>query len=111
MARTSAVQPDLFPDRSPVPPEPSPRGRAFVRLFVVLQTMQRSRVGVTIEQLAADTGVTTRTIRRDLEVLQEVGLPLVDEFDAFDPTDRPARRWRVMGKALTDLEPTIGGAR
>ena len=108
--RRSTVQPDLFP-RSPVPSEPSMRGRAFVRLFVVLQTMQGSRVGVTLEQLAAETGVTTRTVRRDLEVLQEVGIPLVDAFDEGSDV-RPVRRWRVMGRSLTDLRPAaIGGAR
>jgi HTH domain len=102
-------QPDLpvFPQgRSPVPAPTSDRGRAFVRLFVILQQLQSSRVGVTLEQLAAETGVVTRTIRRDLEVLQEVGIPLVDEFDENGDV-RPVRRWRVMGRSLSDLRPAV----
>src|SRR4029434_9424430 len=80
MARPSAVQVALpvSPAFQPASPAPSTRGRSFVRLFVVLQTMQRSRVGLTLEQLARETGVTTRTIRRDLDVLLEAGVPLVD---------------------------------
>ncbi len=114
MPRQSAVQPDLpvFPDgRSPAPAHLSDRGRAFVRLFVALQAMQRSRIGVTLEQLAEECGVTTRTVRRDLEVLQEVGIPLVDEFGQGADV-RPVRRWRVMGRDLSELRPaTMGGAR
>jgi hypothetical protein len=123
MPRSTVVQPDLpvFPEgRSPVQAPISDRGRAFVRLFVVLQTMQSSRVGVTLDQLAAETGATTRTIRRDLEVLQEVGIPLVDEAREADDMaaaacgkqSRARRFWRVMGRELSDLRPAaMGGAR
>lgn len=116
-------QPDLpiFPKgRSPVPAPISDRGRAFVRLFVELQKMQTSRVGVTLEQLAEETGVTTRTVRRDLEILQEAGIPLVDEVRESDDMaaaacgkqSRARRCWRVMGRSLCDLRPTaMGGAR
>ncbi len=55
------------------------RGRAVARLLAEVQILRAARVGVTIEQLAADTGVGTRTIRRDLEILQDVHVPLVDE--------------------------------
>ena len=108
MPRSTAVQPDLpvFPQgRSPVPAPLSDRGRAFVRLFVALQTLQAARGGVTLEQLAEECGVTTRTVRRDLEVLQEVGIPLVDELVDVDATDRPKRFWRVLGRSLADVRP------
>lgn len=112
MKQSAAVQPDLpiFPaGRSKVPTPAGGRGRAFVRLLVELQRLQEgSRKVVTIAQLARETGVSTRTIRRDLEVLQEAGIPLVDEIDPN--TDiTPVRRWRVLGHELTNLRPAVGG--
>lgn len=89
------------PDRSPVRPKASMRGRAFVRLFIVLQSMQRARYGRTLRELADECGVTTRTIRRDLEVLQEAGIPLVDVPRA-DETRTP--RFGVLGRTLGDLQ-------
>jgi transcription initiation factor IIE alpha subunit len=94
------VQPDLdmFPDgRSPAPKPMTSRGRAFVRLFTELQKLQRARLGVTLDELARATGVSSRTIRRDLEVLQEAGVAPVDE-----PVDankaHGTKQWRVFSR-------------
>lgn len=40
-----------------------------------------SRHGMTIEELAEETGVTRRTIHRDLNVVHEAGYPLVSEWE------------------------------
>jgi len=55
---------------------------------------------VTIDDLAERTGVTTRTIRRDLEALQTAGFPLFD--DLFDGK----RYWKLEQKAFRRLDAT-----
>src|SRR5689334_25356595 len=61
--------------------------------------MESSRHGVSIDALAGDLDVTTRTIRRDLAALQEAGFPLYDERD-----DDGRVRWRLDGAVLKGLE-------
>src|ERR1041384_5486029 len=61
--------------------------------------MESSRHGVSIDALASDLDVTTRTIRRDLAALQEAGFPLFDERD-----DDGHVRWRLDGQVLKGLE-------
>lgn len=60
-----------------------PRNDQAVRLLVVLQQLEASRQGVTLEQLADSLapGSTRhpRTLRRDLAALEEAGYPLVTE--------------------------------
>ena len=97
MPKHVQTQPDLpiFPDgREPKRSPSSMRGRAFVRLLAELQELRTARLGLTLEQLAASTGVTTRTIRRDLEVLQEAGIAMIDEPVEHTRT----KRWRVFGR-------------
>ena len=48
-----------------------PRNRQLVRDLQLVLMLERSRYGLTLDQMATDTGVTTRTIRRDLDALQE----------------------------------------
>ena len=55
---------------------------------------------MTIDDLAERTGVTTRTIRRDLEALQTAGFPLFD--DLFDGK----RYWKLEQKAFRRLDAT-----
>jgi predicted DNA-binding transcriptional regulator YafY len=76
------------------------RGRAFVRLLMEMQKLQRSRNGVTLRELAEETGVTTRTIRRDLETLQDAGVALFDDL-VDDGGRMPSRRWRVLDAAVS----------
>jgi predicted DNA-binding transcriptional regulator YafY len=55
-----------------------PRNAEVIRQWTILRDLESSR-RATIDDLASRTGVTTRTIRRDLEALQEAGFPLYDE--------------------------------
>src|SRR5262249_46393802 len=51
------------------------------------------------DDLAVLSGVTTRTIRRDLQALEEAGFPLFDDRTADDGRTR----WRVNGQAFKAL--------
>jgi predicted DNA-binding transcriptional regulator YafY len=46
------------------------------RLFAIAEALRARRTGVTAAELASRFGVTLRTIYRDLEALQDAGLPL-----------------------------------
>jgi predicted DNA-binding transcriptional regulator YafY len=76
-----------------------PRNQEVIRQWRLLHALESSRHGATIDGLASDLDVTTRTIRRDLAALQEAGFPL---FDAKDDTDRV--RWRLEGQAFKGLD-------
>lgn len=76
-----------------------PRNQEVIRQWKVLHALESSRHGATIDALADDLGVTTRTIRRDLAALQEAGFPLYDEHD-----DDGRARWRLDGQVLKGLE-------
>jgi predicted DNA-binding transcriptional regulator YafY len=66
------------------------RNRQVIRQWQVVRAIE-GRKGATLVELAEQCNVTTRTIRRDLEALEEAGFPLVDE----PGTDETRRRWRV----------------
>ena len=76
-----------------------PRNAEVIRQWTILREMEASR-GATIRQLAESTGVTTRTIRRDLEALQEAGFPLYDE------PGEAAKRWRLDTRPFRRLDQT-----
>ena len=76
-----------------------PRNQEVIRQWKVLHALESSRHGVSIDALADDLDVTTRTIRRDLAALQEAGFPLYDERD-----DDGRVRWRLDGHVLKGLE-------
>jgi predicted DNA-binding transcriptional regulator YafY len=76
-----------------------PRNQEVIRQWKVLHALESSRHGATIDGLAKDLDVTTRTIRRDLAALQEAGFPLYDERD-----DDGRARWRLDGQVLRGLE-------
>jgi predicted DNA-binding transcriptional regulator YafY len=73
------------------------RNRELIRQWTLLQAMARSRDS-TIPRLAADLKVSTRTIRRDLNALQEAGFPIYD-----DDTDGGSKAWRLETKSLGAL--------
>jgi predicted DNA-binding transcriptional regulator YafY len=76
-----------------------PRNAEVIRQWTILRELEASR-RATIDDLAAKTGVTTRTIRRDLEALQASGFPLYDEvIDA-------KRYWTLEAKAFRRLDDT-----
>jgi predicted DNA-binding transcriptional regulator YafY len=76
-----------------------PRNAEVIRQWSILRDLEASRRH-TIDDLAARTGVTTRTIRRDLEALQASGVPLFDEL--IDGK----RYWRLEAKAFRRLDDT-----
>ena len=76
-----------------------PRNAEVIRQWSILRELEASR-RVTIDDLAERTGVTTRTIRRDLEALQTAGFPLFD--DVIDGK----RYWTLEQKAFRRLDET-----
>ena len=73
-----------------------PRNAELIRQWTLLQRLAGAR-GNTIPKLAADLGVSTRTIRRDLGALQEVGFPI------YDDTINGTKFWRIETKSLGAL--------
>ena len=72
----------------------------MIRQWTILREIEHARgVGVTIDALATLCDVTTRTIRRDLQALEEAGFPLFDDRSHDDGKTR----WRVNGQAFKGL--------
>lgn len=65
------------------------RNRALVRTWHLIALL-RSGAGSSLERLSRELGVTPRTVRRDLEALQEAGIAIYDEKP--DET----RFWRLV---------------
>jgi len=77
-----------------------PRNAEVIRQWTILREIENARGGgVTIDDLAALCDVTTRTIRRDLQALEEAGFPLFDDRSSDDGKTR----WRVNGQAFKGL--------
>ena len=70
-----------------------PRNAEVIRQWTILREIERARGGgVTIDELASLCAVTTRTIRRDLQALEEAGFPLFDDKIARRRQDAVARQ-------------------
>ena len=77
-----------------------PRNAEVIRQWTILREIERARgIGVTIDGLASLCGVTTRTIRRDLQALEEAGFPLYDDRSHDDKRTR----WNIHGQAFKGL--------
>src|SRR5713226_7552623 len=77
-----------------------PRNTEVIRQWTILREIETARgTGVTIDDLASLCGVTTRTIRRDLQALEESGFPLYDDRSHDDGRTR----WRINGQAFKGL--------
>jgi len=77
-----------------------PRNAEVIRQWTILREIENARgSGVTIDELASLCDVTTRTIRRDLQALEEAGFPLYDD----KTSDDGKTRWRVNGHAFKGL--------
>jgi predicted DNA-binding transcriptional regulator YafY len=77
-----------------------PRNAEVIRQWTILREIERARgSGVTIDDLASLGAVTTRTIRRDLQALEEAGFPLYDDKSHDDGRTR----WKVNGQAFKGL--------
>ena len=81
-----------------------PRNAEVIRQWTILREIERARGGgVTIDELAGLCNVTTRTIRRDLQALEESGFPLFDDRTHDDGKTR----WRVNGQAFKGMSPGL----
>ncbi len=76
-----------------------PRNAEVIRQWSILRDLESAR-RLSIDDLAARTGVTTRTIRRDLEALQEAG------FALFDEVHEGKRYWMLEHRAFRRLDET-----
>ena len=83
-----------------------PRNAEVIRQWSILRDLESSR-RVTIDDLAERTGVSTRTIRRDLEALQASGFPLYDDLHDgkryWMLEQRPFRRLDETGFTVAEL--------
>ena len=75
------------------------RNSEVIRQWMILREIEVSS-GMTIRQLAEMTNVTTRTIRRDLEALQEAGFPL------YDVSEDGPKRWKLGRRPFRELDHT-----
>ena len=76
-----------------------PRNAEVIRQWTILRELEASR-RLTIDDMAKKTGVTTRTIRRDLEALQSAGFPL------FDESHDGRKYWTLEQHAFKRLDAT-----
>ncbi len=77
-----------------------PRNSEVIRQWTILREIERARAaGVTIDDLSSLCGVTTRTIRRDLQALEEAGFPVYDDRSRDDGRTR----WTMNGQAFKGL--------
>jgi predicted DNA-binding transcriptional regulator YafY len=77
-----------------------PRNAEVIRQWTVLREIEAARgAGAAIDDLAARCGVTTRTIRRDLQALEESGFPIYDDRSGDDGRTR----WHLNGQAFKNL--------
>lgn len=66
------------------------RNAEVIRQWQILREIEARRAGVTIHELAQKVSVSTRTIRRDLQALQEAGFAVYDEGE-----ENETKRWRL----------------
>jgi predicted DNA-binding transcriptional regulator YafY len=81
------------------------RNSEVIRQWKVLRAIEAGR-HATVPELARDLGVTERTIRRDLEALQEAGFPVYDEVIERRRVWRllePSRQRLTQGFTLAEL--------
>ena len=77
-----------------------PRNAEVIRQWTILREIEQARAaGVTIDDLASQCSVTTRTIRRDLQALEEAGFPIYDDKSRDDGKTR----WVLNGQAFKGL--------
>ncbi|RPJ80651.1 MAG: WYL domain-containing protein [Acidobacteria bacterium] len=73
------------------------RNAEMIRQWRILRSVESARYGKTIQELADDGGVSTRTIRRDLDALDQAGFPMTS-------TEGPgAHRWKLMRPLTQDV--------
>lgn len=75
------------------------RNAEVIRQWQILKSIEASRTGVTIHELARQVSVTTRTIRRDLQALQEAGFAVFDEGE-----ENETKRWKLQAQPFKTLQ-------
>jgi predicted DNA-binding transcriptional regulator YafY len=75
------------------------RNAEVIRQWQILREIETRRTGVSIHELAALVNVTTRTIRRDLQALQEAGFAVFDEGEEHE-----TKRWRLDGAPFRTVQ-------
>lgn len=81
------------------------RNAEIIRQWQILKEIEARRAGVTIHELASSTRVSTRTIRRDLQALQEAGFAVYDEGDANE-----TKRWKLDARAFQVVQEGLSVA-
>ena len=62
----------------------------LVRQWVLLRTLCARHYGVTVKEMVQETGVSEKTIRRDIETFQRAGFPLIETVG-----DHGRKQWRI----------------
>ena len=85
-----------------------PRNAEVIRQWNILLALDKSRLGLSVDDLARDAGVGKRTIWRDMAALQEAGFPLrsekrADGRTAWLLTSMPLRAVHDPGLSTTEV--------
>jgi predicted DNA-binding transcriptional regulator YafY len=75
------------------------RNAEVIRQWQILREIETRRTGVTIHELADLVSVSTRTIRRDLQALQEAGFAIYDEGEEHE-----TKRWKLDAQAFQSVQ-------
>ena len=75
------------------------RNAEVIRQWQILREIESRRTGVTIHDLSTLVKVTTRTIRRDLQALQESGFAIYDEGG-----EQETKRWRLEAQPFRAVQ-------
>lgn len=75
------------------------RNAEVIRQWQILREIESHRTGVTIHELARLVRVSTRTIRRDLQALQEAGFAVFDEGE-----ENETKRWKLEAQPFRALQ-------
>ncbi len=73
-------------------------GRALLRQWSLIKALAARRYGLTVKEMAQETQVTVRTIRRDLQLFLELGFPLHETVG-----DYGRKQWR-LDPAWTEIQ-------
>lgn len=85
-----------------------PRGEPLILLLKILRKLQAchsASLGATLEELAEACEVSTRTIRRKLQALENAGIPIEESTDAVDRRKRYKVDHKLMPAASVSFEP------
>ncbi len=67
-----------------------PNDGPVIRQWILLRTLCARHHGVTVKELIEELGVSDKTVRRDLEMFQQIGFPLAETVE-----DHGRKKWRI----------------